>query len=122
MRIKSTTPVPKEKPSLTYKKYIIAKDSPVYIQCIKYSSGEANRNENSTGSVIPVIIEVIAPDVISPSTSFFLSFLAALVIASPIAGIPNIIITKNPTRKDPEVGSPAMNLGISPLTISPFGV
>ena len=56
-----------------------------------YKSGATNRKVNSSGSVMPVIIEVRAAESKSPPATFFLEGFATLYIASAAPGRPKII-------------------------------
>lgn len=52
--------------------------SPSKTACTTYRAGAINKNENSSGSVIPVKNEVKAADNINPPTTFLFSGLAVL--------------------------------------------
>lgn len=76
---------------------------------------------NSTGSVIPVISDVAAPEDMSAFVSFFL-VLAACAIAKAIAGMPNIIVIKKAAEKVAGCRVSIQNRVISPVTASPDAV
>ena len=106
---------------------MITNDKPSKIAWIKNKIGDKNKNENSSGSVIPVKNEVKAPDANKPATSFFLSGRAAWYIASAAAGKPNIIIGNSPPMKLPAVSwtlsfNCAKKIVISPRTTEPAAV
>ncbi|MNN89448.1 hypothetical protein D3C81_2072690 [compost metagenome] len=59
-------------PILTFRMCIVMKDRPANTACTANSSGATNRNENSSGSVIPVRKEVRAAEIIKlPTTRLF---------------------------------------------------
>ncbi len=78
-------------PTPTFKMCISIYANPANIQCTAYKSGATNKNVNSSGSVIPVIMEVSAADAKSPATASFFSGFATLYIASAAPGSPKII-------------------------------
>ena len=59
--------------------------------CITYNNGAVNRRSSSSGSVNPTRNETNDTEKSKPAINFFLSFEAALYIASEAAGNPNII-------------------------------
>src|SRR5699024_1265568 len=89
---KSINPPENVNPTPTFKKCMNANENAAKTQCTpKYNNGEANKNENSRGSVIPVNTEVKDEDVIKPLTSFLRSGLAVWYIAKAAAGKPKIM-------------------------------
>ncbi|MNJ67120.1 hypothetical protein D3C77_632610 [compost metagenome] len=67
---KSIRPPENVIPILTSNKCIVMKDKPANTQCTTNNIGATNKNENSSGSVIPVKKEVSAADPIIPATNF----------------------------------------------------
>ena len=78
-------------PPPTPKICIIIYAHPAKKQWIAYNAGATNKNVNSSGSVIPVNIEVNAAESNKPPTIFFFSGFAQRYIANAAPGHPKII-------------------------------
>ncbi len=74
---------------------------------------------NSTGSVMPTMMEVNAAVSISPATWVRFSARASCTMAKAAAGRAKSLVTKSPPVKKPAVGSPAMKRATSPVTSWP---
>ena len=88
---KSIRPPENVIPTPTFNICINIYAAPANTQWIAYNTGATNKNVNSSGSVIPVNIEVNAADNNKPPTAFLFSGFAHLYIASAAPGKPNII-------------------------------
>ena len=72
--------------------------APANTTCTANKIGATNKNENSTGSVIPVNIDVRAAENSKPPTCFFFSGFAVRYIARAAPGRPKIMKMNSPEK------------------------
>ena len=101
-RTKSNTPPENDTPAVAPHSAMIQNENPaINTWNPKNRIGARNRNVNSIGSVIPVRNDVSAAAPIIEIASCLFSFLAAITIAAPAAGSPNIMNGNLPCRYAP---------------------
>ena len=93
---RSVAPAENAKPALKPTRTVIKLKMPYRSAYTKYSTGAANINENSKGSVIPHTNAHSAVDATIPITAFLFSLGAQCTIARAAPGTPNIMQGKNP--------------------------